>query len=272
MVIDILVASSCGVAGLICGWLLYPAFNNGSARDERDERELAARAKIAAETELARTDEAKAEKWCVASVPEEQQLQQAFPKMESIPAPQTSSLVPFEKAAVPRALQGLPRGTEVAAEFGVLAKVPTAPGTTFITAVVRFDRPARRVTTSIVNALQPGDLYPMVQLARTVRGVLGPQDRIGLLDPETLVIVMPQIDHESAILRADRIRSIFCFEELESEEPGEDNSVSVSLTCSSLHTGFDSMLKIALANLKRSMASSDNKTVEDWSEIFSIWH
>jgi hypothetical protein len=343
MYIDILIATSCGVAGLLCGWMLYPAFNCPDGENTREEREIATSASLTAQTEELRAtkervleivhetiecleaipdgpvatavdaqqiDAQQIDAWLdrlrriqrtvscerIALEPERELVQEiiairSIVEPEILPdeapaiAPPTESpvdpaeVLPFEKMEVPRALQGLPRGAEVAADFGLLAEVPSAPGTTFITAVMKFDQRAGRGTKNTGNSRQQGqesmvatDLSKMAELARTVRSVLSPQDRIGLLDPTTIVVVMPHVDHESAILRADRIRSILCFEELESDEPNEGKSVSVSLCCSNLHNGFDSMLKTALANLKRTMANNANKTVTDWSEIFSAWH
>ena len=131
-------------------------------------------------------------------------------------------------------------------------------GHAFVAAVVRIDDPAPR----------DNDLG---LVCKTIRSVVRSVDRIGILDHRTLVVAMPNIDHETAVLKADRMRAGMMFARQGAPDPNPAESdlsseltVSVSLCSDRERSGFNEILNDAVRRLENTHCRGPNRTYMAW--------
>jgi hypothetical protein len=159
---------------------------------------------------------------------------------------------------LPRTVRGLPRGEQMRNDFAELAAGTDGAGHAFVAAVVRIDDPVPR----------NNDLG---LACKTVRSVIRSVDRIGILDHCTLVVAMPNIDHETAVLKADRMRAGMMFArqgDFETNSDASDRSseltVSVALCSDRERSGFDEILNDAINRLEHAKCTGANRTYMAW--------
>lgn len=154
---------------------------------------------------------------------------------------------------LPDYLRQLPSGERMQHEFSEMLAGLTGVGVAFITAIVRMDSGS-----SGTDDLQT--------VARTTRKVIRSVDRIGLLDPRTLVVAMPSVDRESAVMRADNLRQSLAQQAGETQRPdGAPPTVSVSLASSRDGSTFEQILGLALRNLEKAAAEGSDQTIVQWN-------
>ncbi|WP_164102686.1 GGDEF domain-containing protein [Candidatus Laterigemmans baculatus] len=161
-------------------------------------------------------------------------------------------------ASLPDYLQRLPSGKRLETEFGEMLTGLSGVGVSFVTAVVRIDDEA-------------ADTEQLQLVARTARKVLRSVDRIGILDHRTLVIGMPSVDRESAVLRGDDLRSTLAHhDESNPRLAGMHPTVTVSMASSREAASFPQMLSLAVQTLEQAATSGSDQTVARWDLESSV--
>lgn len=153
---------------------------------------------------------------------------------------------------LPHGLKGLPTGQKLLDQFTELATGVNVVGFAFVTAVVRIN-----------NSSPSGD--DLQTISRTIRSVVRSIDHIGLLDRKTLVVAMPNIDHETALQKADRIRSSLVFSSgAHFDSNAEPLTTSVALCSNCEKTTFPEMLRTSLRLLDKHNTGQNSQTLAAW--------
>lgn len=153
----------------------------------------------------------------------------------------------LEPASLPRSLRDLPIGNRILEDFDALAETAQESGSTFICAVVQLE----------AGAIDDDRLR---SATRAIRSAVRSVDRIGILDRRTLVVGMPSLGHEAALMRAEKIRASLVV-------PGPDgqpHSASVALAGSGQFRSFPKMLKKCLDMLATQPAAAHDRMLAAW--------
>lgn len=265
MLIELAIALTSGIAGMCCGWILYPTMNRPlpSPRSEDAAPPLA----IAEINSTPPNQQDDSSPLTSSSQPENSQPENSRQTSDAYHLP----------ATVPPALSGLPIGPQIELAYGHFVTEVTGPGAHFVVALVRFDeQPAPLHAPTDPKNSDPGpsawpaeSLLRLSRLARIIRGIVRSSDRLGIFDPTTMMIGMPLTDHETALSRADRIRmalahSFNCTRPLE-----PPCSVSVALASTYTHANISEMLQVNSRQLRKSARQGGNQTIYSWQECFS---
>lgn len=154
--------------------------------------------------------------------------------------------------SLPKGLTGLISGDEMYREFNLLSQTAIGVGHAFVAVVIRLDDPS-----SPIDDLQT--------IARTARAVLRSVDRIGLFDERTLVVAMPNIDHETAVQKADRIRANLIFADQDTAMFDDAKmTVSIYLCSSGEKATFTDMVRCSVRTLENRGKARRNETLTAW--------
>jgi len=166
---------------------------------------------------------------------------------------------------LPRCLQGLPIGSRLIREFSEFATNVQASGATFVAAMVRIDH---HTSGQITSAPDQPDFEDLRIVARTIRSVVRAVDRIGLLDAKTILIGMPSLSPESAVTRAERIRTGVNYASGGASDFRQaQKSVTVALANSHQAAAFPQMLNLCLDILADQPLHSADQTLACWEKI-----
>lgn len=158
----------------------------------------------------------------------------------------------IDQAELPHALKGLPTGQKLIDQFSALASGLNGVGFAFVTAVVRIKN-----TTSTLEDLQT--------ISRAIRSVVRSVDRIGILDQRTLIVAMPNIDHETALQKADRIRASLVFSTgAHFDSSAHQLQTSVALCSNCEKPTFPEMLRTSLRLLDKQDTGTQSQTLKAW--------
>lgn len=270
MMIELAIALTSAVAGMCCGWILYPAMNP-TLHPPRSKT-------AAAPPGIAEIDNSPSQELNDSS-PQPEDLQTESQQHET-PQPETRSQTDDQQylpATVPPALSGLPIGPQIEAAYGHFVTEATGPGANFVVALVRFDdQPAPpHASADLKKAIVSPQAWPeesllrLSRLARIIRGIVRSNDRLGIFDATTMMIGMPQTDHETALSRADRIRMALAHNFSCTRPQDTPCSVSVALASTCTHAKIHEMLQVNSRQLRKAARQGGNQTIYSWQECFS---